>query len=65
MVPCDVLEPEIKDLRSGDGLGCPSPERKYRDRDVRLTERRGRADGAHKETPPPAGRVLYAAHGPR
>lgn len=45
----DPLDPEIKDLRFGDGLGCPSPDRKYRDRGHQISEPFRRVDHADEE----------------
>jgi hypothetical protein len=44
----DCSRPGIGDLRFGDGLGCPSPKRKYRDRRCGLADSCGRVDqGLH------------------
>jgi hypothetical protein len=37
-----ALQPEVIHLRWGDGLGCPSSQRKYRDTDQRVTAHRVR-----------------------
>jgi hypothetical protein len=39
---------ELIHLRFGDGLGCPSPNRKYRDRAHGITADGGRVDDDHK-----------------
>ncbi len=55
--------PSFIHFRSGDGLGCPSSDRKYRERNHRPTSDRGRRPEPHKESAPRAGRASPHGHG--